>query len=103
MPPWYRRHLPPATRRDCGGRAPRLPWFGQSGTGRRVPPDRGVPILVLHHRPGRPGESVMTKAVKVTVTERGGRKYASTGSQWEPVIGYSRAVRSGNAIFVTGT
>jgi len=45
----------------------------------------------------------MTKAVKVTVTERGGRHYASTGSAWEPVVGYSRAVRAGNAIFVTGT
>lgn len=45
----------------------------------------------------------MTKAVKVTVTERGGRHYASTGSSWEPIIGYSRAVRAGDSIFVTGT
>jgi enamine deaminase RidA (YjgF/YER057c/UK114 family) len=45
----------------------------------------------------------MTRAVKVTVTERGGRHYASTGSAWEPVVGYSRAVRAGNMIFVTGT
>lgn len=45
----------------------------------------------------------MTKGVKVTVTERGGRQYASTGSAWEPVIGYSRAVRVGDTIQVTGT
>lgn len=45
----------------------------------------------------------MTPTVKVTVTERDGRRYASTGSAWEPVIGYSRAVRVGDAIFVTGT
>lgn len=45
----------------------------------------------------------MTPNVKVTVTERGGRRYASTGSSWEPVIGYSRAVRSGDSIAVTGS
>lgn len=45
----------------------------------------------------------MTPKVQVTVTERGGRRYASTGSAWEPVIGYSRAVRAGDQIAVTGT
>lgn len=45
----------------------------------------------------------MTSSVKVTVEERGGRMCASTGSAWEPVIGYSRAVRAGAQIAVTGT
>lgn len=45
----------------------------------------------------------MTSKVHVTVSERHGRKYASTGSKWEPVIGYSRAVRVGSMIVVTGT
>jgi len=41
--------------------------------------------------------------IKITVEDRAGRKCASSGSKWEPLMGYSRAVRSGNTIAVTGT
>jgi len=45
----------------------------------------------------------MASDVKITVTERAGRKTASSGSKWEPIMGYSRAVRAGNVIAVTGS
>ena len=39
----------------------------------------------------------------MTVSRVGARMAVSTGTRWEPVIGYSRAVRAGNWILVTGT
>lgn len=41
--------------------------------------------------------------VRITVTEAGGRRRASSGSPWEATVGYARAVRAGNVIAVTGT
>ena len=45
----------------------------------------------------------MAKDIKITTADRAGRKTASSGSKWEPLMGYSRAVRAGNFIAVTGT
>ena len=45
----------------------------------------------------------MSQLPTYTVTDRNNAKTVSTGSAWEPRMGYSRAVRKGNMIFVTGT
>ena len=53
--------------------------------------------------PGRAATIRGMSDLKITVTDRAGRRAASSGSKWEPVMGYSRAVRAGNFIAVTGT
>lgn len=45
----------------------------------------------------------MANDINISVQDRAGRKVASSGSKWEPILGYSRAVRKGNVIAVTGS
>jgi enamine deaminase RidA (YjgF/YER057c/UK114 family) len=41
--------------------------------------------------------------IQINVCDRFDRRCAATGSKWEPIMGYSRAVRAANLVFVTGT
>ena len=45
----------------------------------------------------------MSNPINITTETRAGRLTASSGSKWEPKMGYSRGVRSGNVIAITGT
>jgi enamine deaminase RidA (YjgF/YER057c/UK114 family) len=45
----------------------------------------------------------MSQLPNYEVVNRGSSKTVSTGSAWEPKLGYSRTVRKGNVICVTGT
>jgi enamine deaminase RidA (YjgF/YER057c/UK114 family) len=45
----------------------------------------------------------MSQLPTYTLASRNNATTVSTGSAWEPKMGYSRAVKKGNLIFVTGT
>ena len=51
----------------------------------------------------RRGRFAVSDGIQIQVSEQGGRLLASTGSPWEPKVGYSRAIRVGQQIAVTGT
>jgi enamine deaminase RidA (YjgF/YER057c/UK114 family) len=50
-----------------------------------------------------PRGSDARKGMNLTTHTRGKSVTVSTGSKWEPLMGYSRAVKRGQHIYVTGT
>lgn len=70
---------------DCGDEYRRPPWLTASGD-------------LSHHL-----EGVAQVYAARPVAGRPGRSLVDSGSRWEAIAGYSRAVRAGNRILVSGT
>lgn len=75
-----------------------LPQAGDCGDEYRRPPFLTASGDLSHHLDALPPVYPVQE-----LDAARGRRHVNTGSVWEPLAGYSRAVRDGNRIFVSGT
>src|SRR5215475_8589053 len=74
-------------------------------TPQNVRPLNSHSVLPCHssNRFGRMGLRTLNSSHASSLKVMIEKQYYSTGTKWEPIVGYSRALRVGNLIYVTGT